>query len=171
VPDGSPEDEVGLFHNVVANPPTYGVSGGTALEFGTSPKLAESHAATASMPDGYDSDVSSTATLDASESLLFSVPLNHLSGKWHIEIPFRFDVPHKRPLHYEANIGANRTWRLVIGFRICHQTPGSKSKQRSSSEKSPTMSCRHGYARFLLNTPPDAMPKTPEEILEQRTHL
>jgi hypothetical protein len=105
VPDGSPEGEVGLFHKVVANPPMYGVSGGTVLESGASPKLAESPAATAPMPDGYDSDVSSTATLQASQSLLFSIPLNHLGGKWHIEIPFRFDVPHKRPLHYDANIG------------------------------------------------------------------
>ena len=84
VPDGSPEGEVGLFHKVVANPPMYGVSGGTVLESGASPKLAESPAATAPMPDGYDSDVSSTATLQASQSLLFSIPLNHLGGKWHI---------------------------------------------------------------------------------------
>jgi hypothetical protein len=105
VPDGSPEGEVGLFHNVVTNPPTHGVSGDNVLESGASPKLAESHAPTAPMPEGYDSDVSSTATLQASESLLFSIPLNHLRGKWHIEVPFRFDVPHKRPSHYEANIG------------------------------------------------------------------
>lgn len=105
VPDGSPVGEVGLFHNVVANPPTYGVSGGTILESGASPKLAENPAVIPPMPEGYDADVSSTATLQASESLLFSIPINHLSGKWHIEIPFRFDAPHKRPLQYEANIG------------------------------------------------------------------
>jgi hypothetical protein len=106
VPDGSPVGEVGIFHNVVANPTTYGVSGGgTILESGASPKLAERPAATPPMPDGYDADVSSTATLQASESLLFSIPINHLSEKWHIVIAFRFDLPHKRPLHYEANIG------------------------------------------------------------------
>jgi len=93
---------------------SYGVSVGTVLESGPSPKLAENPAATAPMPDGYDADVSSTATLQASESLLFSVPLNHLSGKWHIEIPFRFDVPHERPLHYEANIGGQP--RMAIGY-------------------------------------------------------
>jgi hypothetical protein len=105
VPDGSPAGEVGIFHKVVANPPTYGVAVGTVLESGGGTKLAESPAANAPMPEGYDSDVSSMATLQASESLLFSIPLNHLSGRWHIEIPFRFDVPHKRPSHYEANIG------------------------------------------------------------------
>ena len=46
------------------------------------------------MPEGYDTDVGSTETLQASESLLFSIPINPLSGKWHIEIPFRFDLPH-----------------------------------------------------------------------------
>ena len=105
VPDGSPLGEVGLFHNVIANPPTYGVPGGAVLQSGAGPKPAENAVATAPMPEGYDADVSSTATLEASESLLFSVPVNHLSEKWHIEISFRFDVPHKRPLHYEANIG------------------------------------------------------------------
>jgi len=105
VPDGSPVGEVGIFHSVVANPPTYGYSGGVILESGASAKPAESPAATPPMPEGYDTDVSSTETLQASESLLFSIPINHLSGKWHIEIPFRFDVPHKRPLHYEASIG------------------------------------------------------------------
>ncbi|MGB8013669.1 MAG: hypothetical protein WCF68_18810 [Terriglobales bacterium] len=105
VPDGSPVGEAGLFHKVVANPPYKGASGGSILSSGASPKPAESSAASPPMPDGYDADVSSTAILQASESLLFSIPINHLSGKWHIEIPFRFDLPHKRPLHYEANIG------------------------------------------------------------------
>src|SRR3954471_2667053 len=114
VPDGSPVDEVGLFHNVVANPPMYGVSGVTILESSASPKLSDSPAAIPPMPEGYDADVSSTATLQASEGLLFSIPINHLSGKWHIEIPFRFDVPHKRPLHYDANIGGEP--RMTITY-------------------------------------------------------
>ena len=105
VPDDSPVGEAGLFHKVVANPPYSGASGGSILSSEASPKPVESMAATSPMPEGYDADVSSSESLQASESLLFSIPINHLSGKWHIEIPFRFDLPHKRPLHYEANIG------------------------------------------------------------------
>jgi len=105
VPDGSPIDEAGIFHNVVANPPTYGYSGGTILESGADTRPVESPTTTPPMPEGYDADVSSAATLQASESLLFGIPINHLSGKWHIEIPFRLDLPHKRPSHYEENVG------------------------------------------------------------------
>ena len=110
VPEGSLAGEVGLLHNVVGNPPVSGYSGGSIL--GVSPKLAESPAVTAPMPHGdYDIDVSSTATLQVSESLLFSIPVNHLSRTWHIEIPFRFDLPHKRPSHYEENCSAPRQTR------------------------------------------------------------
>jgi hypothetical protein len=105
VPDGSLAGEVGLLHNVIANPPTHGASGSTVFDSGRTSKPAESLVEAALMPDGYDADVSSTATLRPSESLLFSIPFNHLSTKWHIEIPFRFDLPHKRPTHYEAQIG------------------------------------------------------------------
>jgi hypothetical protein len=133
VPDGSPAGEVGLFHNVVANPPFNGASGGGAiLGSGAGTKPRESPAATPPMPDGYDADVSSTATLQASESLLFSIPINHLSGKWHIEIPFRFDVPHKRPLHYEANIGGQP--HMAIGYWLS-DLPADARKQVEAGVK------------------------------------
>lgn len=130
--DGSPVGEVGIFHNVVANPPAYGYSGGAILESGTSPKPAESPAATPPMPQGYDTDVSSSETLQASESLLFSIPLNHLSGKWHIEIPFRFDLPHKRPSHYEMNIGGQP--RMAISYWLS-DLPADARKQVEAGVK------------------------------------
>jgi hypothetical protein len=132
VPDGSPVGEVGFFHHVVANPPAYGVSHGIILESGANPKIAESPAAAPPMPDGYDADVSSTATLQVSESLLFSIPINHLSGKWHIEIPFRFDLPHKRPLHYEAHIGGQP--HMVISYWLS-DLPADARKQVESGVK------------------------------------
>ena len=126
VPDGSPVGEVGLFHNVVANSPFNGASGVSFLISGASPKAAESPAAAPPMPHGYDADVSSAATLGASESLLFSIPVNHLSGSWHIEIPFRFDLPHKRPSHYEENIGGQPY--LMIGYWLS-DLPADARKQ------------------------------------------
>jgi hypothetical protein len=127
VPDGSPVGEVGLFRDVVADPPASGyVSGSTVLESGASPKPAESPATTPPMPDGYDGEVSSAATLQASQSLLFSIPIDHLSGKWHIEIPFRFDVPHKRPLHYEANIGGQP--HMAISYWLSDLPPDARKQ-------------------------------------------
>jgi hypothetical protein len=133
VPNGSPVGEVGFFHEVVANPPLYGVvSRGSALEPGSNPTPTENPQLTAPMPEGYDADVSSTATLRASESLLFSVPVNHLSSKWHIEVPFRFDVPHKRPLHYEANIGGEP--RMAISYGLS-DLPADARKQIETGVK------------------------------------
>jgi hypothetical protein len=116
VPDGSPRDEVGLIHNVVADPVLSGVASGISFESGASPKPVESPATPGQMPDGYDAEVSSAATLESSETLLFSIPFNHLSSKWHIEIPFRFELPHKRPSHYEANIGGQPL--MVITYSL-----------------------------------------------------
>jgi len=125
VPDGSPAGEVGLLHNVVADPPPSRASGGSIL--GASPKLAESPAVTDPMPSGgYDIDVSSTATLRASESLLFSIPINHLSRTWHTEIPFRFDPPHKRPSHYEQNIGGQP--HMTIGYWLSDLPPDARKQ-------------------------------------------
>jgi hypothetical protein len=126
VPDGSPVGEVGLLHNVVPSPLYNGVSVGPILGSGTSPKLAENPVITAPMPNGYHSDVSSRATLRASESLLFSIPVNHLSETWHIEIPFRFDLPHKRPSHYEENIGGQP--HMTIGYWLS-DLPADARKQ------------------------------------------
>jgi hypothetical protein len=131
-PDGSPAGEVGLLHDVVPNPPMNGVSGGIILESGASSELAENRVAAAPMPDGYDADVSSTATLQASESLLFSIPVNHLSGKWHIEIPFRFDLPHRRPSHYEANIGGQP--HMAISYWLS-DLPADAQKQVEAGVK------------------------------------
>jgi hypothetical protein len=133
VPNGSPVGEVGFFHKVVANPPLYGVVNDvSAVEPGTNPKPTENPQLTASMPEGYDADVSSTATLQASESLLFSVPVNHLSSKWHIEVPFRFDVTHKRPLHCEANIGGEPRMAVIYGLS---DLPANARKQIEAGGK------------------------------------
>ncbi|MGB8979013.1 MAG: hypothetical protein WCC32_15090, partial [Terriglobales bacterium] len=64
--------------------------------------------------------------LQVSESLLFSIPVNHLSRTWHLEIPFRFDLPHKRPSHYEENIGGRPY--LMIGYWLS-DLPADARKQ------------------------------------------
>jgi len=112
VPEGSLLGETGLLHKVIAEPPTH-----RTIIFGSGdPKPTESPVDAALMPDGYDADVSSAATLGPSESLLFSIPFDHLSAKWHIEIPFRFDLPHKRPSHHEAQIGGQP--HMTISYEL-----------------------------------------------------
>ena len=132
VPDGSPRGEAGLFHDVVANPAMNGVSGGTIVESGADPKAAETAVSATPMPNGYDGDVSSTATLNASESLLFSIPVNHLSSKWHIEIPFRFELPHKRPSHYDVNIGGQP--HMVITYWLSDLPPDARKQIEAATK-------------------------------------
>jgi len=45
------------------------------------------------MPMGYDAEVSSVERIPPGNSLLFSIPVTHLSKAWHVEIPYKFDVP------------------------------------------------------------------------------
>lgn len=44
-------------------------------------------------PEGYSSDVFSTTIIAPGDSLLFSVPLNHVSPNWYMQIMFNLGVP------------------------------------------------------------------------------
>ena len=46
-----------------------------------------------SIPDGYGFEVGSPITVAPGKDILFSVPSNHLSRCWHMEIPFKFKLP------------------------------------------------------------------------------
>lgn len=90
VPKGSLKDEVGVIHYVVQDEPILTVTSDI------DPPHDESSASpeTAKMPTGYDAEVSSAARISPGNSLLFSIPVTHLSKSWHIEIPYMFDIPH-----------------------------------------------------------------------------
>jgi len=109
-PDGSPADEVGVMDEVVLNQHgiTITADGSPSLEveheptsgiFNPTPKPDVERPRERKMPFGYSSDLSSVLTLAPGESVLFSVPVDHLGGygcDWHMEIPFRFSVPKGR---------------------------------------------------------------------------
>jgi len=120
VPPGSDPRESGVTDNVVANPtPSIGdgsasepvreelplpilpaILGGPASK--TVPKgLAASPPSqkveTDAMPHGYTSSVSSFVTIGPGQTVYFSLPLNHVSKTWHIEIPFRFALRQQGP--------------------------------------------------------------------------
>lgn len=44
------------------------------------------------MPPGYWADVGTLTTIDPGHSIYFSLPRNHVSPKWHVQIPFSFDL-------------------------------------------------------------------------------
>jgi hypothetical protein len=92
VPEGSQKDEIGVMHEVVKDPPQFRIYG-----VGKEPPPLNAQSAEplqeARMPRGYDFDVSVAESIPPGKSVLFSVPVTHLSKSWHIEIPYRFDAP------------------------------------------------------------------------------
>jgi hypothetical protein len=104
VPDDSPKNEVGLEHDVVRNSPVNGqVSLPTAEtdkpETRTTRSSQNSETKSDEIPRGYMYETASWVSIGPSEEILFSIPVNHLSDRWHMEIPFDFELPHgKGPL-------------------------------------------------------------------------
>jgi hypothetical protein len=45
------------------------------------------------MPSGYESDTSSLLKLRPGMSLTFSVPEDHVTSQWYMQVPFEFDLP------------------------------------------------------------------------------
>ncbi|MGA2876640.1 MAG: hypothetical protein ABSE82_14015 [Nitrososphaerales archaeon] len=95
VPDGSLKGEVGLIHYVVRDQPVLTITGvradGSPLDAPSADSPQEQK-----MPEGYDAEAHSVAHLAPGESVLFSIPVNHLGTTWHIKIPYTFEIPKGR---------------------------------------------------------------------------
>jgi hypothetical protein len=48
------------------------------------------------MPRGYSSDTGSPARVAPGQDLLFSIPMDHVTEFWHIQLNFDFDLPEPR---------------------------------------------------------------------------
>jgi hypothetical protein len=90
-PEGSAKDEVGVMHRVVKDV-QFRIRVVEPEPPALNPKDAEPRRE-AKMPGGYDFDLALAETIPPGKSLLFSVPVTHLSKSWHIEIPYEFDLP------------------------------------------------------------------------------
>lgn len=93
VPDESPKDEVGVQYAVVPNPE---VEGAVVFDKPGSKEAAgqqRPQVEVQEMPRGYMFHVASLVRIEPGSDMLFSLPANHLSDKWHIEIPFEFELP------------------------------------------------------------------------------
>jgi hypothetical protein len=127
-PPESKDDQCGVFDNVVANRPSFGESGGETIDISgidisgmskvdlasifappaagpqkPAPQPSTKAEVGGSMPPGYDFEVGSMATLGPGQSIYFSLPLDHVSSKWHAEIPFRFDLRIRTPVRSAQN--------------------------------------------------------------------
>jgi hypothetical protein len=111
VPKGSPANEVGVMYEVVLNTKTGGVSSEVPLptsESATEPRDS-------AIPRGYMFEVGSSTDIPPGSSIQFSIPVNHLSRRWHIEIPYTFglkDASIPRP----SDIGGEPAMRLEYGI-------------------------------------------------------
>ena len=106
-PKGSLEGEVGVLHDVARDVQMVRITSDLEPTRSTNrePK----------MPIGYVAEVSSTATIAPNASLLFSVPTTHLNDRWHIEIPYEFEVPTGKCCRPE-NVGGEPKMVLIYSI-------------------------------------------------------
>jgi hypothetical protein len=96
VPDDSPKDEVGVMHDVVATrvPPMVVQGKIPSMDRPAAASTEDKNESVAEeMPRGYMIDVGSSVTIMPGKSILFSIPTNHITKRWHIEISFEFELP------------------------------------------------------------------------------
>ena len=109
IPDGSPREEIGVMDQVVMDPPPFlqvvtdedepGPKAWTSLDPAdlpaqTSPvSKLQADVKPATPPRGYWFEVGSELAVRPGKEILFSIPVNQLGKKWHVEIPFEFEVP------------------------------------------------------------------------------
>jgi len=95
LPAGSRKDEIGVMLDVVRDAPQFRIRGVQGVSNSPPPFNTQSPEPTreTKMPAGYDFEVGSVESIPSGKSVLFSVPVTHLSKSWHIEIPYEFNVP------------------------------------------------------------------------------
>lgn len=128
-PDGSPKDERQIMYRVV---PT--IMPEPILTFSPNvldddrkkmerPKSA--NGSSEKIPRGYMEEVGSTEIVAPGKGILFSIPLNHLVEKrWHVEIPYTFDLPRGKGRH-DDNAGGEP--EMVLAYDWYDLPPKSRA--------------------------------------------
>ena len=75
------------------------------------------------MPQGYVGEVGSTESIPSGEGILFSIPVNHLSERWHIEIPYDFDLPQRKCCR-DPNVGGQP--HMVVNYELWDLPPEAR---------------------------------------------
>jgi hypothetical protein len=132
VPDESPQDEVGVQYDVVHDPEIRGAimffpqsSVEDTLEKEKSADQQKSQATSEEVPRGYIFDVASLVRIQSGRDILFSLPVNHLSKKWHIEIPFEFELPKGKGARDPVNGGIPV---MVVQYSLWDLPPESRTQ-------------------------------------------
>jgi hypothetical protein len=81
---GTGDPGIGLFDNIIPIRPRMVPGRLAEPKQGAKPREA--------LPAGYSSEVFSTTTIEPGSDILFSVPVNHVSAWWHMQIVFNLDV-------------------------------------------------------------------------------
>ena len=90
VPNGSPKDEQSVMYKIVADDPPiqFAVQSNGSAE----PKIWKK-ATPEELPRDYMFELGSFQSIPSGQAILFSIPVSHLAERWHVEIPFQFDLP------------------------------------------------------------------------------
>jgi hypothetical protein len=129
-PEGSPKEERQIMYEVV---PTVVASFGVGSFDPTGGKLKSKQekpdesasSDSEKIPRGYMEEVGSSERISPGERILFSVPVNHLSERWHIEIPYDFDLP-KGTCCRATDVGGEP--KMVIEYRLWDLPPDSRAE-------------------------------------------
>lgn len=130
VPDGTPEGEVGLIYGIAALPKAAVGGGIPAIPLVNEETSSASNKDGGQIPSGTDY---SSETVPPGASLLFSVPISHLSERWRIEIPYEFGVPKRRDLR-EPLIGSEPHMTCSTPRGTCQRACGTASARSDNNQ-------------------------------------
>lgn len=121
VPDDSPKDEVGLMYDVVEDPPSrIIVVRDTLQKTARKPQAASEKDAAVSeveeMPRGRLADFGSSISIPPGKAILFSIPTNHISERWHIDIRFQFDLPSAKKWCRDPRVSVGPDLSITYGI-------------------------------------------------------
>lgn len=68
-------------------------------------------------------EIGSSESIPPGESILFSIPMNHLSERWHVEIPYDFELPQGRCCR-DPKVGGQP--HMVVDYEFRDLPPDSR---------------------------------------------
>jgi hypothetical protein len=125
-PDGSPTDERQIMYEVAPTVEPMRIDAVVPTRNRKRTKSEETPSADLKkMPQGYMGEVGSTESIPPGEGILFSIPVNHLSERWHIEIPYDFDSPQGKCCR-DPNVGGQP--HMVDDYELWDLPPEARAK-------------------------------------------
>jgi hypothetical protein len=119
-----------MMYEVVADRPILEIISGVSLmtdksESEINADGQKSEAKADQIPRGYMEEVGSLVTINPRREILFSMPANHLSKRWHIEIPFEFGLPKGKGPRDPNNGGEPQ---MVVTYSLWDLPPKSRAE-------------------------------------------